>query len=425
MITFFNICISLLAVFVLVYFIKKDLGLFLLSFIILIQYIWMFFSLVAIETGVFINEQGRNGYFVYSSLVLFCFFVSTLCSLIFFKYIFTKFFKSIKIIKLKFLKKDEITLSIFIFSFIFIIALLNVVLSPSPLISKEVTRFSYWEKAKFPFLQSILGNVMGFMGFGAALLYRKRKKVSIFFLICYFTYLLFIGQKFSGFLIGSYGILLALFYTSGKNIEFKIKWIFNKYLFISLLSIFCLILYQYTLNNPYEYLGLSPFESIFYRAFGLQGHIFWGVTEQYVYIGKPNSWNVSELWKGMHVLMREFWPWDDESFLSVTSRGVSWTNAYPAILVRIFPLWIALIVNFLLMSIVSFVQFFLVAFIKGKSFLISTLSFQLLTWVSFAFTMAYFNKLMAPFIFLTLFFIYKYLLINENSDITNNTKLIK
>lgn len=407
---FINTIVALMALLVVLYLLKKDLGLFLLSYVIIIQYIWMFFSLIVIESGIYINEQERSGYFVYSSIILFLFFSSTVVSLIFFKRIFTRFFDKEKIIRFKFLKINEDKLSIIIIFIVLMMAFLNIFSSPIPLFSKEVTKFNFWEYAKYPFLKSVVGNVMGFVAFGSTLLYYRFRKTSIFFLLLYVTYLLLVGQKFTGFLIGTYGVLLAFYYSSNNKIEFNLKWIFNKYVLIVGVALFYLILNKYTLKNPFKYLGLTPVESIFYRTFGLQAHVFWGVVERYVYLGMPNTWDISELWKGMHHLMLEFWPGSLKDYISVTTRGVSWTNAYPSILVRIFPLSIALVVNFFLISFVALIQSMLSVFIRRKSFLISIILFQILTWVSYAYTMAYFYKLVVPFIFLIIYFGYKYLI---------------
>ena len=178
-----------------------------------------------------------------------------------------------------------------------------------------------------------------------------------------------------------------------------------------ILLMFLLVFYKYSINKAFQNIGLNPFEAVFYRFFGLQAHVFWGATEQYIYQNKPNTWDVLELWKGMHHLMLEFWPWRYEDFVSVTTRGVSWTNAYPSILIRIFPLPIALGVNFILMSFVSLFQTLLSIFIKRKSLLISIVVFQLLIWTSFAYTMAYFSKLIIPVFFILFYFIYKYLVL--------------
>ncbi len=409
MIIFSNILIAIFAILILLYLLKKDLGLFLLSFTILLQYIWMFFSLIVIESGIYINEQGRSGYFVYSSFVLFCFYVTTIIALVFFKKIFLSVFKNIKTIRFKFVKIKEEKLSLIVILIVFGLALVNLMSSPVPMFSDGVTRFNFWEHAKFPFLKGIIGNIMGFVAFGSALLYRYNKKISISLLIIYFIYLILIGQKFSGLVIGCFGVSLAIYYSFEKKIVFKYKWIFNKYIVLISGSLFLLIYYNYSKDNPYKYLGLTPFESIFYRAFGLQAHVFWGTTEQYVYLGKPSSWDISELWNGMQVLMKEFWPWKVEHLVSVTSRGVNWTNAYPAILIRIFPLGLAIVANFFLMSFVSLIQTLLSLFIKKGSYIISIVFFQLLTWVSFAYTMAYFNKLIIPVLFVCLCLVYKQL----------------
>ena len=409
MIIAFNILITLIAIVIILYLLEKDLGLFLLSIMIFVQYIWMFFSLIVIESGVYIVEQGRNGYFVYSTFVLLLFFISTILSLLFFKKIFTRLFSNIIITKIKFSQvKEPQIIRIFLGS-VFFLAFLNLLLSPIPVFSDNVTKFNFWEHSKLPFLKSIVGNVMAFVAFGSAILFRYYKKTSIFFFILYISYLLLIGQKFTGFFIGLTGVLLALFFTSKKNISFKLKWVFNKYLIIFVGIMFFLVLYKYSLNNPFRNLKMTPLEAVFYRFFGLQGHVFWGTTEQYVYLNKSNTWNLLELWKGMHHLMLEFWPWRYQDFISVTTRGVSWTNAYPSILIRIFPLPLALIVNFFLVSFLSLMQTLLSVFVKGKSLFISIVLFQLLIWTSYAYTMAYFSKLLIPVFFVLAFFGYKYL----------------
>ena len=409
MIITFNILITLIAIVIMLYFLEKDLGLFLLSIMIFVQYIWMFFSLIVIESGVHIVEQGRDGYFVYSTLVLLLFFITTIISLIFFKKIFTYLFKNLKVTKIKFGKINESQITTVFIGFVLFMAFLNLFLSPIPIFSENVSKFNFWEHAKFPFLKSIVGNVMAFVAFGSAILYKYYKKTSIFFLLLYVSYLLLVGQKFTGFFIGIIGVLLALYFTSEKKITFKLKWFFNKYLLLFIGAMFFLVLYKYSISNPFRSLNMTPLESVFYRFFGLQGHVFWGTTEQYVYLNKPNTWNVFELWKGMHHLMLETWPWSYEDFISVTTRGVSWTNAYPSILIRIFPLPIALLVNFFLMSFVSLIQTLLSVFIKRKSIFLSIILFQLLIWTSYAYTMAYFSKLMIPVFFILLFFSYKYL----------------
>lgn len=420
MIIAFNILIAIIAIILTLYVLEKDLGLFLLSFMIIIQYVWMFFSLIVIESGVHIVEQGRNGYFTYSSLILLLFYISTLFSLILFRKIFSNFFKNLKATKFKFFGVKEESLTLLLISFVFFAAFLNLFLSEIPLFSEKITKFNYWENSRLPFLKPIVGNVMAFVAFGTALLYKNYKKTSIIFGILYVAYLVLIGQKFTGFFIGTIGALIALYYASKRSIKFKLKWLTNKYLLFFMAAMFGLVLYKYTIKPPFENLGLSPLESVFYRAFGLQAHVFWGATEQYVYLDKPQTWNISELWKGMHHLMLEFWPWRYEDFVSVTSRGVSWTNAYPSILLRIFPVFIAIIANFILLSFLSFIQCLLEFFIKKKSFILSIIFFQLLIWTSYTFTMAYFNKLVIPILFTGLFFIYKYIKVLYKRELNND-----
>ena len=416
MIIAFNILIALIAIVIMLYFLENDLGLFLLSIMIFVQYIWMFFSLIVIESGVHVVEQGRDGYFVYSSLVLLLFYITTILSLLFFKQIFTRLFKNIKVTKIKLGKIKEYQIIRFFLGFVFFMAFLNLLSSSIPVFSDDVSKFNFWEHARFPFLKSIIGNVMAFAAFGTAILYKYYKKTSILFFTLYVIYLLLIGQKFTGFFIGLTGVLLAMYFTSETKINFKLKWLFNKYLLLFVGVMFSLVLYKYTIDNPFRNLELTPLESVFYRFFGLQAHVFWGVTEQYIYQNKPNTWDILELWKGMHHLMLEFWPWRYQDFISVTTRGVSWTNAYPSILIRIFPLPLALVANFLLISFVSLIQTLLSVFIKRKSLFISIILFQLLIWTSYAYTMAYFSKLLIPFLFILLFFTYRYLVLYSKKE---------
>jgi len=416
MILAFNILITIISVVIMLYLLEKDLGLFLLSLLIFVQYIWMFFSLTVIESGIYIVEQGRKGYFVYSTLVLLLFFVSTIISLIFFKKIFTSSFEKIKVTKIKIKQIKEPQIILFFLCSIFFLAFLNLFLSPIPLFSDKVTKFNFWEYAKLPFLKAFVGNVMAFVAFGIALLYRYFKKTSIVFFILYVTYLLLVGQKFSGFFLGLTGALIGFYFTTEKKIKFKLKWVFNKYLLLFVVVMFTLVYYKYSISKPFRNLNLTTLEAVFYRFFGLQGHVFWGTTEQYIYLDKPNTWNIIELWKGMHHLMLEFWPWRYQDFISVTTRGVSWTNAYPSILIRIFPLPIALLINFILVSFLSLMQTLLSRFIIGKSLFISIVLFQLLIWSSFAYTMGYFSKLIIPVIVLILLILFNYLKFLTNTN---------
>lgn len=409
MILAFNIFICLVAVIATIYLFEKDLKLSLLSFLIIVQYIWMFSSISVIETGIYINEQVRNGYFTYANVVLLLFYLSTLMALVFYKKMFGVFFKKIKPVKFKIKPLKDKNFAILLIFFILFLAYTNLLSSPIPLLSDEVNKFNFWEHAKFPFLRPMIGNVIGFIGFGAALLFFTNKRLSVFFMSFYILYLVLIGQKFSGFYIAIYGILLAGYLASNVKPKFKIKWIFNKYVIGIVVVLFAFVLNKYTDKNPFKYLGMTPIESVFYRAFGLQGHVFWGVNERYVFMNTANTWNILELWKGMHHLMFEFWPIKMKHFYETTQAGVSWTNAYPAILLRIFPLPLALIINVLLLSVVGLFQALLDKFIQQKSYVLSIVFYQLLIWVSFAYTMSFFNKLIIPFFILTLYVIFNYI----------------
>ncbi len=404
-----NIFIALIGVVVLFKFLEKDLGLFLLSLMIVIQYIWMFFSITTIENGVLINEQGRNGYFVGANIILFLFYISSLGALIFYKKVFQVFLKPLSSYKFKLKPLVDGQIAFILIFLVLFVAYFNLLSSPIPLFSERVDKFNFWDFAKYPQLRPLIGNIMAFVGFGSALLYRQNKVLSVLFVLLYIIYLILMGQKFTGFLISIYGILLALFFSSKTKINFKLKWVLNKYVLGLVFILFALVYYKYSIKNPFKYLGMTPLESVFYRAFSLQGHVFWGVSERYVYMNTPNTWNIGELWNGMHHLMLDFWPWSYEDYLSVTSRGVSWTNGYPSILLRIFPLPLALVANVILLFVVGFFQELLKKFITNKSYILSIVFFQLLTWVSYAYTMSYFKKLIIPFALAFIYMLFNFL----------------
>lgn len=381
------------------------------------QYLWMFLSILVIESGVYIDEQDRNGEFIFASFYLLSFFIVSIVSFILFFKLFNKIFK-IEIPRVRFFKVDEMKIVLAITTIIIFLSFLNLLSSPSTYNDSTITKFNYWEFARFPILKGVLGNTIGYLPFIFGILYKSYKKVTILFIFLYLFYLVGVDQKFTAFLFGGISFLISytifnLNFGRNKNVLLFKK----RYLIIISLLLFSLVVLKYTYKNSYAHLGFSPVESVFYRAFGLQAHLFWGVCEKYVNNNEPNSWDIGELPYGMHVLMEDFMPIDQKKYLnSLWERGVSWTNGYPAILLRIFPFPIAIIFHFFIFSIIPFTYALLVKALKRKNFLLAIILFQLILWLFNVYSMAYFYRLNKIVVIFVLISLLSYLFNNKISD---------
>ncbi|WP_299095722.1 DUF6418 domain-containing protein [Winogradskyella sp.] len=359
-----------------------------------IQYTWMAASIVVIEQGAYINEQDKYGDFYFTNFYILLFFIVSLISFLFFYKIFEKAF-NIGLPRVRFLKNKEIKIALFLAVSIVLVSLISLFSGPSAYTSETVTKFNYWDKATYPWLKALLGSTIGYLPFIFGVLYSKYKKTTIILIVLYLIYLVGVDQKFTAFMYGFIGFILSHVIIRSKHVKIKDLLNFKKrYLAIVGSLIFSLVLLKYTNKNPYAYLNLTPVESVFYRAFGLQAHVFWGVNEKYVYNKAPNTWDLSELPYGMHVVMKDFTPSFRQKYLErLWEGGVSWTNAYPAILLRIFPVPIALAFHFLLFSIVPLIYAMLVKMIRKENYLIAIILFQLTMWLTNIYSMAFFYRL--------------------------------
>ncbi|NNE32370.1 MAG: hypothetical protein HKN40_08380 [Winogradskyella sp.] len=373
----------------------------------MIQYLWMFASILVIEQGAYINEQERYGKFVFSNFYLLIFFITSVISFI----LFFKIFKSslrLDLPTIKIFKSKEISITYAISITVIIIAYISLFSSPSVYWSDEVTKFNYWDTAAYPGLKALLGSTIGYLPFIFGLIFKRYKKTTITLILLYLIYLVGVDQKFTAFLYGFIGFITSYSFINFKRqkenniLNFK-----KRYLAVLGALIFTLVLIRYTKKNPFEYLNLTPVESVFYRAFGLQAHVFWGVNEKYNYNDHPHSWDISELNYGMHVMMKDFTPEFHQRYLErLWASGVSWTNAYPAVLMRIFPLPIALAFHFIIFAIVPLVYVLMIKTIQRDNYIIAIILFQLTLWLTNIYSMAYFYRLTkVVIIFLLLAFV--------------------
>ena len=137
--------------------------------------------------------------------------------------------------------------------------------------------------------------------------------------------------------------------------------------------------------------------------------MFWGSAEQFVYLEKPLSYDLGELYKGMHTLMRYFWYGDQDHIQKSIENGFSFANAYPAILLKIFPLWIAYPTHILLLSLIYAPScWILKQIIERRAWILSFFAFQFFNWTGIAFIMGYFNKVIPGIALSVLLMVYSY-----------------
>ena len=415
---FLNISLIILFVFVLIFLAKINIKTLFLFGLLVFQGLAIIPSLVYIEEGIFISEQGRQSFFSYATLTYVLYFIITFLT------IFITFgaLNKVKTAPIRFKLfgssvDDRILILIVVFSLGLLI--LNAIQSQLPLIDPSVSRFTYWENSKYPFLNKIFGNVSIFIPFALGLLFRKHKFLSIFLMIVYFVYNFFIGQKFSPIISGLFSFALPIVLLSDRKLN--LKKIFNRKIIIICVIIFGLaygIIYKrYEQNQPYAIVKIyDPNEAIFYRIFGLQGHLMWGATEKYVINGGEQSYNFSDMSYGMHKLMYTFAA-NQKGLQESLDQGFSFTNGYPSALLTVYPIFLALVIHILLtISCLGLMGWILKELILGHSYFLSVIAYQIFNWTIYAFTMGYFYKLKFTVVFIVFYLVMNVLLKYNKRD---------
>lgn len=423
---YINLFFSLLFVVFTYYYVRKSFTLSMLYGLVFYQAFSVIPSLIYIEEGILINEQGRFSFFSGATVLCILYFIFTfiIIALSF------KTFNKRKLPTFHFAFKGQ-SLDFKIIIAIVLIAqtllLINAALSPLPLFNSSVTRFSFWSNSQFPFLNAIFGNTAIFIPFGLGLIFRKYKLFSIGMFLVFVFYNFLIGQKFSPIVAGSYSFLLPIVFYYRHNLKRVVKKniVVLFISFISLISIMYVITYnKYEETRPFANIKIyDPNEAMLYRIFGLQGHLIWGATERYV-VGneKQRSFNPTELLYGMPEMMKDFAKDKKMVLYANTEGGYNFTNAYPGILLKIFPLSIALVFHtFLTIAFLALMGWVLKEFLVQNALFLSVIAYQLFNWTIYAFVMGYFYKLYFTIFFLVLYGIYVY--IRKNNPGTHEQSL--
>lgn len=396
------------------YYVKKS---FLLSFLyglVFFQAITVIPSLIYIEEGIYINEQGRFSFFTGATIVCVLYFIFTFILIAMAFKTFNRY--RLPVFQFKYGDKNiEWMLVLALITIPLSLLLLNAVLSPLPILDSSVTRFSYWSSSRFPFLNSLFGNTAMFVPFAIGLIFPRSKIFSVFLLFVFFGYNFMIGQKFSPILQGSFSFLLPIVFHYRNNLNLYIKRAIFPMFIIGgvLIAIMYTVTYnKYEETHPFANIKIyHPHEAMLYRIFGLQGHLFWGATERYLIEEEaPKSFNPADLLYGMRLMMEDFAK-DKSMVLNANEEGgYNFTNAYPGILFKIFPVSLGLIFHtFLTIVFLALSGWILKELMIRNALVLSIVAYQLFNWTIYAFVMGYFYKLYFTLVFFLAYGIYVYI----------------
>ena len=280
----------------------------------------------------------------------------------------------------------------------------NLALSPVPFFDPSIFRFDYWKVCRFPFLHKFFGNTSLFIpiiiGLLLARYYKYQQSARLLWIIffIYLIYLVLIGQKFGPIIYACFAFSLPVFIMSKKEITKKNIIIAVGSLSIIIVVLLMVIYYQYSMFNPFAAvlnLDLDIWDAIFYRALALQGHLWWGAFEKVVWGMQDPSWHVRDLLEGMHRLMFLLGA-NTTAVQTSIDKGISFAAGYPAILIIVFPLWLALLINVMLGFYFGLLGRICVYYIKKDDVLLATLCLQLYWFVLYIIEMGRFANLIEP-----------------------------
>ncbi|WP_146136812.1 DUF6418 domain-containing protein [Marinobacter shengliensis] len=247
----------------------------------------------------------------------------------------------------------------FCFSFV-VLLYVNIFISDTPplLSSGYVDRFGYMENTKIWFFLKIFGVVSIHIPIvlGYLLAHLNRKYLVVIVFLFYELYLVLIGQKFGGPLLGI--IFFALPTLSLRYSSYSLGHFLKSYFlkvmlaFIFLMSV---VYYHYSNYSLAEDFG-GPFGLILYRVFGMQGHMFWGVLSEISWI-HSDLLNFPQFVNAMQNLMLKVSPVLAPEMIE---RGVNFTFGFYAAIAYYFSILAFFIAffSFMVFGLISKLWFF-------------------------------------------------------------------
>jgi Family of unknown function (DUF6418) len=325
-------------------------------------------SNIFLETGVYVTELQRYTYETGSTL-----------RLVFYNMVFfISLFMVLKVTTVK-LNTYTITKSFSPFFsrltnlvsvlFIFIL-MVNLILFGVPLLEK-LDRFIYWNNHPYPIFKTILGQsfVISFL-LGINCVFSRKKSSRLFSIILFILIIvcqIFDSIKFSGIFMSLYWFMFPILI---RMCVLNKKLSLIKSVITGVLAIVgFLIILNFNYQNVYQI--ENPFEYIVYRAFGLQGHVWWATDalvflygerdpgwQMYKELEKIFLWNGDDDDLGMRFLMQLIAP--QQLAWRYIDKGVDFTLGYPAIGLYIFGPIGLIFLQVIMAFLVALVAYYLV-----------------------------------------------------------------
>lgn len=374
-------------------------SLYLLPFVIL--HWWAILSVAYIETGIYITEQYEFGTRTGACLRLIIHVSAFLCATFLISY---KRFDNYPAMAGP--SKGIINFfNLIMAGSISVLALGIMYFGAIPLFSSN--RFEYF--ALTPGIVKKVFLAHGILAFVAGLIYGKsRNKRTLSLFLVYLLFIVLSGDKFSAIfwaILSFYGGQKIAGYTPGTSVNIRKLLLFFGVIFALLLALVAVgFYYMHEIND-------SLAVAIMDRALGLQGHVWYGTDLLYIK-GTLHTLPISDFFtettfrtpKGVDYLMYEVS--DTEFAAAMLDLGITFTMAFPAILLVYFGKYSLLVCLFLGCLLGFIVKENMKASIKGK-ILESIMLYGIYFILIDVFTMGRFWKLISikMFAFLALLFI--------------------
>jgi hypothetical protein len=368
----------------------------------------MFISLLVLEYGFYITESFNYSYLNGASLLLILLvgvFFSTLKVFINqFKLINSSTFKQKKLKEHQ--KKILARVVLFIVQLGLLVLIINLLLSPIPFFSEEVTRINFWEYAFMPEVGQILGETSLPVAIALGVLFnfyrlrnhKKLEKIALLSFLIYVSYLFLLGHKFSAQILAFFFFWLPFMINNKPPIGRLVKIVF-----VGLGVGILYVIYVYSKIDSgivSEYGGALGGAG--YRIFILQGHVFWNMFNQMDMFGDKAYENMVWLFNndlyGLELAMHIVSPGFAEQYLE---SGLRFTAGFPAFLFST-PLFFAFMFFIAALFIYAVIVVRLVALANSGSIVRLSLYVFILYFFHFGFTMGDFRFLYSTKLFLFL-----------------------
>ncbi len=174
------------------------------------------------------------------------------------------------------------------------VLMLNAALSPAGW-SGGIDRFNWWENSRYPWLQRITGTVCWPLAFSLGILLARftavrahsLRTIVLILYVGYLGFLIWMGQKFNGLTVPFLALFLPMVTMRGAHLRLSIRGLFESRSRQELMafagagsiaaSLLGFLVYRwFEMNSQTAAIGLNTLETLFYRAFILQGHSYYG-----------------------------------------------------------------------------------------------------------------------------------------------------